>query len=148
MRNKILLTTVVVLGAMLATAWGADITGKWKGSMDMMGQAMELGFTFKADGATLTGTSIGPQGEEYPISDGKIEGDNISFVVKVTGQMEMTIKYKGKVAGEEIKLTMQFDMPGMGGPPPGDGGPGGGGTGGPPPGGGFAPPELVLKRAK
>ena len=148
MRIKILLITVVVLSAMLATAWGADITGKWKGSMDMMGQSMELGFTFKADGATLTGTSIGPQGEEYPISDGKIDGDNISFVVKVTGQMEMTIKYKGKVAGEEIKLTMQFDMPGMGGPPPGDGGPGGGGTGGPPPGGGFAPPELVLKRAK
>ncbi len=136
---------------MLATAWGADITGKWKGSMDMMGQAMELGFTFKAAGSTLTGTSVGPQGEEYPISDGKIEGDNISFVVKVTGQMEMKINYKGKVSGDEIKLTMQFDMAGMGGPGgggpgggPGAGGPGGGGPGGEMPG----PPELVLKRVK
>ena len=154
MRIKILVTAVVVLGAMLATAWGADITGKWKGSMDMMGQSMELGFTFKADGSTLTGTSVGPQGEEYPISDGKIDGDNISFVVKVTGQMEMKINYKGKVSGDEIKLTMQFDMAGMGGPPPGGGGPGGGEVGGAPrggggPGGGMpGPPELVLKRVK
>ena len=153
MRIKILITVVVVLGAMLATAWGADITGKWKGSMDMMGQSMELGFTFKAAGSTLTGTSVGPQGEEYPISDGKIEGDNISFVVKVTGQMEMKINYKGKVSGDEIKLAMQFDMAGRGGPPPGGGGPGGGEVGGAPPGGGPGggmpgPPELVLKRVK
>jgi hypothetical protein len=153
MKIKILLTAVVVLGAMLATAWGADITGKWKGSMDMMGQAMDLGFTFKAAGSTLTGTSVGPQGEEYPISDGKIDGDNISFVVKVTGQMEMKINYKGKISGEEIKLTMQFDMAGMGGGPgaggPGAGGPGAGGPGGGGPGGGMpSPPELVLKRVK
>lgn len=147
MRNKILITVVVVMGAMLATAWGADITGKWKGSMDMMGQSMELGFTFNAAGSTLTGTSIGPQGEEYPISDGKIDGDNISFVVKVTGQMEMKINYKGKISGDEIRLTMQFDMPGMGGP--GGGGPGGGGPGAGGPGGGMpGPPELVLKRVK
>ena len=106
MRSKIIVMTVVVLSFVLATAWGADITGKWKGSMDMMGQAMELGFNFKADGSTLTGTSIGPQGQEYPISDGKIQGDDISFVVKVTGEMEMTIKYKGKISGDQIKLTM------------------------------------------
>jgi hypothetical protein len=157
MRIKILAMTVVVLGIMLATAWSADISGTWKGSMDMMGQSMDLGFTFKADGAKLTGTSIGPDGTESPISDGKIDGENISFVVKVTGQMEMKINYKGKVAGDEMKLTMQFDMSGMGGGPggggPGGGGPGGG-MGGPPAGGGGpdggmgAPPELVLKKVK
>jgi len=131
--------SVLVLSIMLATAWAADITGKWKGSMDTGGQAMDLGFNFKADGSTLTGTSIGPQGEEYPISDGTIQGDDIAFVVKVTGQMEMTIKYKGKIAGDQIKLNMQFDMPGMGGGE--GGGPGGG------PGGGMQMPELVLSRA-
>ena len=135
MRSKIIVIAVVVLSFMLATAWGADITGKWKGSMDMMGQSMELGFIFKVDGSTLTGTSIGPQGNETPISDGKIQGDDISFVVKVTGQMELTINYKGKISGDEIKLKMQMDMPGMGG------GEGGG------PGGGMEPPELVLTRA-
>ena len=136
MKTKYLAMTVVILSAMLATAWGADITGKWEGEMDMMGQSMTLGFIFKAAGSELTGTSIGPQGGETPISEGKIDGDDISFVVKVTGQMEMTINYKGKISGEEIKLTMQMDMGGG----PGGGGPGGGGPGG------EGPPELVLKR--
>jgi hypothetical protein len=133
MRTKILVMAVVVLSFMLATAWGADITGKWKGSMDMMGQSMELGFIFKVDGSTLTGTSIGPQGNETPISDGKIEGDDLSFAVKITGQMEMTINYKGKIVGDEIKLTMEMDM--------------GGGAGGGPGGGMGGPMELTLKRA-
>ncbi len=146
MRTKILVMAVVVLSFMLATAWGADITGKWKGSMDMMGQSMELGFNFKVNGSELTGTSIGPQGEEYAISEGKIAGDDLSFVVQVTGQMEMKINYKGKVVGEEIKLTMEFDMGGMGGPPGGGagGGPGGGGPGG----GMGGPPEITLKRVE
>jgi hypothetical protein len=143
MRTKILVMAVVVLSFMLSTAWGADITGKWKGTMDMMGQAMELGFTFKVAGSELTGTSAGPQGQEYPISEGKIDGDDLSFVVQVTGQMEMKINYKGKIVGEEIKLTMEMDMGGMGGPPGGGGGPGGGG-----PGGGMGPMELTLKRAE
>ena len=82
---------------------------------------------------------MGPQGDEYAISDGKIDGDNISFAVKVTGQMEMTIKYTGKISGEEIKLTMAMDMGGA----PGGGAPGGGG-----PGGGMPPMELVLKKVK
>jgi hypothetical protein len=133
MRTKFLVMAVVVLSFMLATAWGADITGKWKGSMDMMGQSMELGFIFKVDGSTLTGTSIGPQGNETPISDGKIEGDDLSFAVKITGQMEMTINYKGKIVGDEIKLTMEMDM--------------GGGAGGGPGGGMGGPMELTLKRA-
>ena len=160
MRIKILVMTVLALSMLLATAWAADISGKWEGSMDMMGQSMKLGFVFKAEGAKLSGTSIGPNGEESAISEGKIEGDKISFTVKVTGQMEMTIKYKGTISAEEIKLTMAMDMGGMGGGP---GGPGGGGPGGPPPGGGMGGPggggpggpgggmppmELVLKRAK
>jgi hypothetical protein len=105
-------------------AFAADVDGTWKGSMDMMGQSMELGFTFKANGSELTGTHKGPQGNEYPISEGKIENDKITFAVQVTGQMAMKINYEGKIAGDEITLTFKMDG-GMGGPP-GGGGPGGG----------------------
>ena len=38
-------------------------------------------FEFKADGATLTGTVSGMQGEPTPIQNGKVDGDNISFEV-------------------------------------------------------------------
>ena len=140
MRIKILVMTVLALSVLLATAWAADISGTWKGSLDMMGQAMDLSFTFKADGNTFTGTTVGPQGQESPLSDGKIDGDKISFIVKVTGQMEMTIKYNGTFKGDEMTLKMSFDMPA--------GGPGGGGQAGPG-GGGMPPmPDLVLKRVK
>jgi len=127
---------------MLATAWGADINGTWKGTMDMMGQPMELSFTFKGDAKAFTGTTE-TMGQESPVSDGKIDGDKVSFVVKTTGKMAMTIKYNGTIKGDEMTLKMSFDMPAMGG------GPGGGGPGGGPGGGG--PPEmppLVLKKAK
>jgi hypothetical protein len=142
MRIKILVMTVLALCVLLATALAADISGTWKGSMDMMGQSMDLSFTFKADGNTFTGTTVGPQGQESPISDGKIDGDKISFVVKTTGKMEMTIKYNGTLKGEEMTLKMSFDMPAGG---PGGGGPGGGGPGG----GGMPPmPDLVLKKVQ
>lgn len=143
MRIKILVMTVLALSVLLATAWAADISGTWKGSMDMMGQSMDLSFTFKADGNTFTGTTIGPQGQESPVSDGKIDGDKISFVVKTTGKMEMTIKYNGTLKGNEMTLKMSFDMPAMGGGA--GGGPGGGGPGG----GGMPPmPDLVLKKVQ
>jgi hypothetical protein len=154
MRIKILFATVLALSLMLATALAGNITGTWKGTMDMMGQSMELGFKFKADGSKLGGTAIGPQGEETPITEGKIDGDKISFTVKVTGQMEMTIKYKGTIAADAIKLTMSMDMgggmggPGGGGPGGGMGGPGGGGPGGGGPGGGMPPMEITLKKVE
>jgi len=139
MKFKILMMTFIALSVLLATAWAADISGTWKGSMDMMGQSMELSFTFKADGDTFTGTTIGPQGQESPVSDGKIDGDKISFVVKTTGKMEMTIKYNGMLNGDEMTLKMSFDMPAMGG----------GAGGGPGGGGGMPPmPDLVLKKVK
>jgi hypothetical protein len=98
---------------------------------------MKIFYNFKVDGTNLTGTS-GPEGMESPFSEGKIDGDNISFAITF-GEMKM--KMKGKIAGDEIKLKMEME----GGP--GGGGPGGGGPGGGGPGGG-GPPEMVLKRAK
>jgi hypothetical protein len=138
MRTRILAAAVVVFGVMLVTAWGADITGKWSGEIaGMGGQAIELTFTFKADGSTLTGTNEA-MGNENPISEGKIDGNNISFVVKVDMMgNEMKVNYKGKFSGDEIRLTMSIEG-GMGGPR--GGGPGGGGM--------DSLPELVLKRVK
>jgi len=110
--KKILLGTVLVM-LIACFAFGADVDGKW--TSDMMG--MTINFTFKADGSTLTGTT-GPEGmgPETAISEGKIDGKNISFVVNVDfGGQEMKMTYKGTVEANEIKLDM--DM-GMGDPMP------------------------------
>ncbi|MDR1726831.1 MAG: hypothetical protein LBT74_02695 [Acidobacteriota bacterium] len=105
-----------VLGAALfllagCFAFGADIDGAWTSEMPGMdGNPMVINYTFKADGATLTGTT-GPEGMETAISEGKIDGDKISFVVAVDfGGQEMKMTYTGVVSGDEIKLGMDMGM--------------------------------------
>jgi hypothetical protein len=94
-------------------AFGADVDGKWTGSIaGMDGNNINIGYTFKADGTTLTGTTSGPDGKEIAIKDGKINGNNITFSVSLDfGGQEMKIDYKGVVAPDQIKLT--FDMMGQ-----------------------------------
>jgi len=98
-----------LLALSAVTALAADVTGNWSGQFaGPNGDGMALTFSFKQDGAKLTGTVQGPQGEPIEISEGKIEGDKISFTVTVNGQM--VIKHEGTVSGEEIKLTSKTDQ--------------------------------------
>jgi hypothetical protein len=91
------------------TALAADVTGNWSGQFaGPNGDGMAITFSFKQDGAKVTGTVRGPQGEPIEISDGKIDGDKISFTVTVNGQM--VIKHEGTVSGDEIKLTSKTDQ--------------------------------------
>ena len=47
-----------------------------------------------------------------PISEGKVDGDNVSFaVVREFDGNQFRINYKGKVSGDEMKLT--GEMAGM-----------------------------------
>ena len=65
-----------------------------------------MAFTFKADGAALTGAMQGMDGMDIKIADGKVDGANISFSVTLDfGGMPFKLTYKGAVAGDQIKLT-------------------------------------------
>jgi hypothetical protein len=86
------------------SAWAADIDGKWSGSLSTPGGDFPQNYTFKADGAKLTG-SFDVMGMEIKIADGKIDGDNISFTLTFDFGMPFTIAYKGVVSKGEIKLT-------------------------------------------
>ena len=105
----------LTLAALLFTAvsaFAADIDGKWTGSLDSPNGPIQLGFTFKADGAILTGTTIGPDGMELKITNGKIDGNKISFDVAVDfGGMPFTIAYTGVLNG--TSLAMKLDFAGM-----------------------------------
>jgi hypothetical protein len=61
----------------------------------------------KADGNQLTGSVSGRRGDN-PISDGKIDGDDISFNVDFQGNSIKMI-YTGKVAGDEIKFKREVE---------------------------------------
>ena len=61
----------------------------------------------KVEGAKLTGTVSGRQGD-VPITDGKVDGDDLSFTVVMNFQgNEVKMLYKGKVSGADIKFTRQ-----------------------------------------
>jgi hypothetical protein len=149
MRNKIFSIAAVVLLTVVASAWAADVTGKWVAQVPgREGTPTENTFDFKVDGTTLTGTLTAGQGEPMAISDGKVSGDEISFViVRKFGDNEFKILWKGKVAGDEIKFTRERQGGMMGGPP-GGGPPGGAPPGGGAPGGGMAQQEIIAKRVK
>lgn len=106
--RAILLAILFLAGSCLA----ADVDGKWSGTLSMQGSDFPVNFTFKADGATLTGSTTGPDGAEIQIANGKVEGNKITFSVSFDfGGDPLTIHYKGVVSGQEIKLTM--DIQGM-----------------------------------
>jgi hypothetical protein len=140
MRTKIIVRAFVMISAItlifVLSAGATDISGKWTApatspSGSPMGDRI---FTFKAEGNKLTGTVITQQtvnatfevagqpkmvgklttqsGNPTEISDGKISGNEISFVTVMTmGPMEMKTTYKGTVSGSEIKFTSEMPMP-------------------------------------
>ncbi len=97
--------------ALIWAAWlcAADISGKWKGTAEGPNGAIERTFTFKVDGSKLTGETESQMMGKATISDGKVEGDNISFSITANFQgNEMKLAYKGKVVGDQIKLSVDF----------------------------------------
>ncbi len=109
MQIRKVLCALMLIGLVATVALAADIAGKWKSeSPGRDGNTMVTTYTFKVDGDKLTGTVGGPMGESA-ISEGKITGDDISFVVvRERNGQEFKIQYKGKVSGDEIKMTSQF----------------------------------------
>jgi hypothetical protein len=112
MTKKLLFVMTILLVASLALM-AADVSGKW--SFEQPGRGGGPGrpvtITLKADGAKLTGSVPGmSRGGDAPpteITDGKVDGNNISFTVKreFNGN-EMVIKYEGTVNGNEMKLKI------------------------------------------
>lgn len=139
MRLKIIAMAVSVLCLMAVSGFAADVTGTWVAEIAAPkggpgggpGGPMKFTYNLKADGANLGGTFIGPRGNETEIIEGKIDGDKVTFAVKIDMMgNEMKVNYTGTVSGDEMTLTFEMEG-GMGGPP----------------GGGDMPP-LVAKRQK
>jgi hypothetical protein len=95
---------IMVLLLMVSVAWGAGVTGKWKGISDS-GNEIALNLTVK--GADLTGT-VTVNGTEKPISNGKVDKDRLSFSMPALYGAG-TVAATGKVEGDELLLS--FDTP-------------------------------------
>ena len=86
------------LAATALTASAADISGNWKATADFGGQTIERTFVFKVEGTKLTGETTSSMMGKSTITDGKVEGDNVTFNITVKFQdNETKLTYKGKV---------------------------------------------------
>ena len=104
MKNR-LVVFCALLALVSVVAFAADIDGKWMSAP--MGKGGPQTFTFKAEGSTLTGNIQGGRGGPVDITNGKVDGENVSF--EVTREMNgnsMTAKYSGTVSGDTMKLTV------------------------------------------
>lgn len=97
----------IALGSV--TALAADFNGKWTAQVETPRGTQTMTFNFHVDGAKLTGTVTTPRGDSE-ISNGKVDGDNISFdVVRNFNGNEFKISYTGKADGaDSIKFSSQF----------------------------------------
>jgi hypothetical protein len=114
--KRLLLLTIALVVLTLPPVFAADVSGQWTAQVPGRGgNTMETTFNFKADGEKLTG-SMSNQFGDREISDGKVTGDDVSFIINIEfGGNQMTMVYKGKASGNEIKFTREIkggDFPG------------------------------------
>jgi hypothetical protein len=109
--------TTILFATVAIAASGSDIAGNWRavvvgGVRHMM--IAQATFEFKVEGSRLTGTAhVG--NDAYPgtapISDGKIDGDRISFTVigeHPSSNGVPTMKFEGTIHGVELDLSMSL----------------------------------------
>ena len=114
----------ILLSLLLAAAWtlsGADLTGKWSGTVDMKqdgdAQTIPVVMIVKQDGKTLTGT-VGPEDDaQHNIQKGVVDGDTVTMEVdggeaiyylelKVDGD-QMSGAAKIGADGEKMKIALK-----------------------------------------
>src|SRR5437764_11891819 len=101
LRRGAMAGVLVLLAAVVAAA--AAVDGRWEGTISGPNGDFNITFNFKADGTKLTGTVETPNGEQ-PISEGKIDGDKISFK---THFGDNDIDHDGTVSGDSIQLKVK-----------------------------------------
>lgn len=114
MTKKLLFVTTILL-ALTFAASAADVSGKWvyEQAGRQGGNPVKVTLTLKAEGGKLTGSESRPGRDgnamEVAISDGKVDGNNVSF--KTSRQMgqggTITSEFTGTLSGDELKLTIQ-----------------------------------------
>ena len=105
--TKKLLFVIAILCVLTFAVMAADVTGKWTWEQQGQNGATTSTLTLKADGGKLTGTLDGGRGGPVEISDGKVDGNSISFSVKRNMRgTDVVTPYKGIVndSGDQFFL--------------------------------------------
>jgi hypothetical protein len=89
-------------------AWSADLTGAWEGEVVTDAGTGNPNFTFKQEGAKLTGVYTGMLGEAKLA--GTVEGNKVSFSFTADAQGQaVKVEYSGTLEGGNVikgKVTL------------------------------------------
>lgn len=91
----------------------AAVSGNWNTALILgSGDRIEGGLKLKQEGEKVTGVAVRNE-NETEIKDGKVVGDEISFVVvREREGRKVTAKYKGKISGDSVKGKVESDWSG------------------------------------
>ena len=98
-----------LVSTVMALSLGAsNPSGKWTAEFPgAQGNTVHSVITLRAEGEALTGTVEGMRGGETPISDGKVNGDEVNFnVVREWQGQQFKMMYHGKMKGNTIHFTV------------------------------------------
>jgi hypothetical protein len=105
---RVTILTILLLG-LPGLLRAADPAGRWKSEFETQVGQMKYTYELKTDGDKVTGHAIRTRDGEMAtntITEGKIKGDEISFVEQAKMQdQDYRIEYTGKITGDEMKLS-------------------------------------------
>ena len=107
MKRYVSLMALVIAIAYSTSMRAADPSGRWAATfMTQVGEQVYT-YEFIVKGTTLTGTAKGSLTGEGKISDGKVDGDTITFVENTTYMgMPLAFNYTGKMtSADTIELS-------------------------------------------
>lgn len=77
------------------------IDGDWNITVNSPMGKQESKLSFQSNGSELTGTASA-QGQSQPISNGKIDGNNVSWSASITTPFPMTLEFTGTLDGDTM----------------------------------------------
>ena len=108
MKTRFVAIIVAVLVAVsIAAVRAADVTGRWSATFTTDIGEQQYTFDFVVKGSVLTGMIKGSLTGESPVTDGKVEGETITFIENTSFmEMPLRITYTGKMtSADEIDFT-------------------------------------------
>jgi hypothetical protein len=93
--------TIAVVTLLIASAMASDLTGQWSGKFKVDGgdHTVPQLFILKQQGKTLSGSGGPNAGEQYPIENGSIDGNEARFEL-TTGEWKFAYDLKQTTPGE------------------------------------------------
>ena len=101
-----LFTFLFVMSALAYSQTG--VSGRWDGVVPPNGDPITM--VFNAEGTQLTGSLI-KNYSYHQLREGKIDGDTITFSVRIQNNSALTVSFTGKVNRDEISFSAVSPIP-------------------------------------